>query len=102
MEDISPLSLHPWHWSFAADADASEACVHLVSQHWPMAVPMHLSVPVPSCDLLSSYEVCASCVNDLIILILSAPACIANPVSEPTHTTPLIDYHDTQLYNITT
>jgi len=65
--------------SFVADvdasADASEACAHLVSQHWPMAAPMHLPVPVPSHDLLlSSYEVCASCVNDLVNLILSAPA----------------------------
>jgi len=76
-----------------ADADASAAAievhVHLVSQHWPMAVPMHLPVPVPSCDfLLSLYGVCASCVHDLIILTLLAPACIANPTSEPTHTTP--------------
>jgi len=93
VEDISPLDLHQWHQSFAADADvsadASEVCVHLVSQCWPTAVPMHLPVPVPSRDLLlSSYEVCASCVNDLVILILSAPAYTANPTSEPTHTTP--------------
>ena len=85
MEDVSPLSLHPWHQSFVADADASEVHVHLVSQ-WPM----HLPVPVPSHDLLlSSYEVYASCVNDLVILILSAPAYIANPTSVPTCTTPL-------------
>jgi len=64
--------------------------VHLVPQHWPMAAPMHLPVPVLSCDLLlSSYEVCASCVNALIILVLSAPAYIANPISELTHTAPL-------------
>jgi len=89
---MSPPSIyiHPWHQSFAANADASEACAHLVSQHWPMAAPMHVPVPVPSCDLLLlSYEVCALCVNDLIILILFAPAYIANPISEPTHTTPL-------------
>ena len=44
VEDVSPLNLHPWHWIFAADvdasADASEACAHLVSQRWPTAVPM--------------------------------------------------------------
>jgi len=75
-----------------ASADASEACARLVSQHWPTAVPMQLPVPVPSHDLLlllSSYEVCASHGNDLIILILSAPAYIANLISGPTHTTPL-------------
>ena len=80
--------------SFVANADVSadvsEVCAHLVSQHWPMAVPTHLPVPVLTYDLLlSSYEVCASCVNDLIIWILSAPAYISNPISEPTHTTPL-------------
>jgi len=61
----------------------SEVRAHLVSQHWPMAVPMQLPVPVPSRDLLvllSSYEVYVSHENDLIILILSAPAYIANPV----------------------
>ena len=56
-----------------------------------MAVPMQLPVPVPSHDLLllSSYEVYVSHENDLIILILSAPAYTANPISGPTHTTPL-------------
>ena len=49
-------------------ADVSLVHAHLVSQHWPMAVPMHFPVPVPSCDLLlSSYEVCALCVNDLLL-----------------------------------
>ena len=61
-----------------------------MSQHWPMAVPTQLPVPVPSHDLLlSSYEVCASHENVLIILILSAPAYTANPIFGPTHTTPL-------------
>jgi len=92
--DVSPLNLHPWHQSFAADvdvsADATEVCVHLASQHWPMAVPTHLPVPVPSHDLLLSlYGVYALYVHDLTILILSALAYIANPTSEPTHTTPL-------------
>ena len=65
-----------------ASDDASEVHAHLVSKHWPMAVPSH--------DLLLlSYEVYASCVNDLVILILSAPAYTANPISQPTHTTPL-------------
>jgi len=68
--------------------DVSEAHAHLVSQHWPMAVPMQLPVPVPSCVLLLSYEVCALHETNLIILILSAPACTANPISGPTHTTP--------------
>ena len=77
--NISPLNLHPWCQSFVADvdvsADVSEVHVCLVSQCWPMAAPTHLPVLVPSHDLLLlSYEVCASCVNDLIILILSAPA----------------------------
>jgi len=73
-----------------ASADAIEAHACLVSQHWPMVVPMHLPVPVPSHDLiLSLYGVCASYVHDLTILILSAPAYIANPISEPTYTTPL-------------
>jgi len=77
-----------------ADADVSadvfEVHVHLVSQCWPMAAPTHLPVPVPSCDLLlSSYEVCASCENDLGILILSSPAYTTNPISGPTHTTAL-------------
>jgi len=88
---MSPLNLHPWHQSFAADvdvsADAIEACAHLVSQHWPMAAPTHLPVPAPSHDLLLSlYGVYASYVYDLTMLILFAPACIANPTSEPTHT----------------
>ena len=93
---MSPLYLHPWRRSFVADVDvsvdASKAHVHLVSQHWPTAVPMQLPVPVPSRDLLlplSSYEVCALHDNDVIILILSAPAYTANPISGPTHTTPL-------------
>jgi len=73
-------------------ADASEVHVHLVSQCWPMAVPTQLPVPVPSRDLpllLLSYEVCVSHENVLIILILSAPVYTANPISGPTHTTPL-------------
>jgi len=71
-----------------ASVDASEACAYLVSQHWPMAAPTHFPVPVLSHDLLLLYEVCVLCVHDLIILILSAPVYIANPISEPTHTTP--------------
>jgi len=73
-----------------ASAAATEACVHVVSQHWPMAAPTHLPVPVPSHDfLLLLYGVCASCVHDLIILILLAPAYTANLISKPTCTTPL-------------
>jgi len=72
-----------------ASADVSEVHVHLVSQHWPMAAPTHLPVPMPSHDLLLSlYGVCALYVHDLIILILFAPAYIANPISVPTHTIP--------------
>jgi len=97
VEDVSPLSLHPWRQSFAADADvsadASEAHVRLVSQCWPTAVPTRRPVPVLSCDLLllllSSYEFCASHENVLILLILSALAYTANPISEPTCTIPL-------------
>ena len=50
---------------------------------------MHLPVPVPSHDfLLSFYGVCVLYVYDLAILILPAPAYIANLFSEPTHTIP--------------
>jgi len=89
VEDVSPLYLHPWCQSFAADVDASadvsEVHVCLVSQHWPTAVPTQLPVPVPSHDLLlSSYEVCVPHENDLVVLILSAPAYTANPISGPT------------------
>ena len=76
-----------------ASADASEARAHLVSQRWPTAMPTQQPVPVLSRDLLllllSSYEFCASHENVLIILIPSAPAYTANPISEPTCTIPL-------------
>ena len=49
----------------------------------------YLFRPCPTDSVSNVYGVCASYVHDLIILILSAPACIANPISEPTHTTPL-------------
>jgi len=69
-------------------AAATEVHAHVVSQHWPIAAPTHLPVPVPSHDsLLLLYRVYVSCVHDLVILILLALAYTANLISEPTHTT---------------